>query len=205
MARVAGLVLAAGASRRLGEPKQLLVDAESRLTMVARAAQQLLTVGCSPVVVVTGAEHKRVEEALVGMLVSTCFNDRWSEGMGSSISRGVQWLSSLNQQLDAVMIVPCDMPTVDVPHLASLLATSESGERRVASAYEDSTGRSIVGTPAIFPIKEWAQLIELSGDRGARSLLVANDTLSVFLRMGQFDLDTPEDVSRWRIGDISDS
>lgn len=204
--RVAGVVLAAGASRRLGVAKQLLRDDESGLVMVARAAQQLLNVGCSPVVVVTGAEHERMALALSSLPVSIYLNREWSDGVGTSISGAIKWLSSLPESSasSAALIVACDMPSVTVAHLHGLLKRSNGAVRLVASRYEDTEGREVIGIPAIFPKVEWHHLEMLTGDKGARDQLKSPDTLSVFLRMGSFDLDTPDDVARWRAGDLSE-
>jgi len=206
---VAGVLLAAGGSRRLGSPKQLLTM--NGVTLVERAARQLLDAGCSPVLVVVGAHADKMRDA-VSMLSLTCVeNAHWERGMGTSIAAAVTALHDVRfAHTSAVLIATCDMPTVTVEHLQSLLATSNRGAQRVASAYGSAYASAsagpdspsergpIRGIPAVLPRADWPALAALDGDQGARDLLRDTGTLTVSLPSGQFDLDTPSDVAAWR-------
>jgi CTP:molybdopterin cytidylyltransferase MocA/uncharacterized damage-inducible protein DinB len=194
---VAGVLLAAGGSRRLGSPKQLLTM--NGVTLVERAARQLLDAGCSPVLVVIGAHGSQIRDA-VAMLPVTCVeNVHWERGMGTSIACAVTALSEgLGSGGAAVVIATCDMPMVTVDHLRALVATSGQGERRVASAYAGPDGAPVRGIPAVLPGADWPALAALDGDQGARLLLRDKETLTVSLRRGNFDIDTPADVAAWR-------
>ena len=197
--RVAGVVLAAGASRRLGVAKQLLLD-ESGRAMVVRAALALRTAGCEPVMVVTGAAHELVSQALESLDVAVVYNPGWSEGMGSSIRQAMVWLDeqSAGSSIDAVIIAACDMPGVTTEHVTSMLSVFHAEGLRVASGYDAESGERVLGIPALFPKGDWSALRGLSGDRGARGLLADADTSVVELPDGAFDLDTSSDVERWR-------
>jgi len=199
MVSIAGVVLAAGGSRRLGTPKQLLVDAHGE-TLVHRSARQLLDAGCVPVVVVLGAVPEAIGAAVRDLDVQALQNDRWPEGIGTSIYCAISALMAAGprSRVDAALVVACDMPSVSTQHLLALVSQSQAGARRVGSAYTGDGGRTVIGIPAVLPQADWAVLRALSGDRGARDLFLLPDTLSVFLRSGNFDLDTPADVARWR-------
>jgi CTP:molybdopterin cytidylyltransferase MocA len=198
---VAGVLLAAGGSRRLGSPKQLLTM--HGVTLVERAARQLLDAGCSPVLVVVGAHADEIRDA-VSMLSVTCVeNGHWERGMGTSIAAAVTALHDARfAHTSAVLIATCDMPTVTVEHLQSLLATSNLGAQRVASAYAGPDGNPeqgpVRGIPAALPRADWPVLAALDGDQGARALLRDAGTITVSLPNGHLDLDTPSDVAEWR-------
>ena len=198
MTRVAGVVLAAGASRRLGTAKQLLVD-ETGQPLVARAAAQLLEAGCEPVVVVTGFAHADVAAAVAKLPVDVAFNDEWEEGIGASIRCAVKQLEGRSGTIiKAVLFTLCDVPSVSARHLGDIIASSSRLEVRVASEFRSDAGAVVRGIPALFPREDWPELRELGGDRGARDLLRAPGTSAVFLSGGGHDLDTPSDLDRWR-------
>ena len=199
---VAGVLLAAGGSRRLGSPKQLLTM--HGVTLVERAARQLLDAGCSPVFVVVGANSAIIRDAVSMLPVECIENSRWERGMGTSIAAAVQSLTDVRfAQTSAVLIATCDMPTVTVAHLKSLLAESNVGAQRVASAYAGPDGSPergpVRGIPAVLPRADWPDLAALDGDQGARALLRDAGTMTVSLPNGRFDLDTPSDVAAWRM------
>lgn len=201
--RVAAVLLAAGASRRLGTPKQLLLD-EHGTALVLRAAQQLVDAGCSPIMVVTGAEADSVALLVRDLPVEVVPNSAFEDGMGRSIACGVSAIanSPAATEVNGILIAACDMPTVDTDHIRSLIATSQLGTIRTSSEYvarEGGDGAPIVrGIPAVFPAADWRWLEALEGDRGAKPLLADHGTLSVRLFRGMFDVDTPADVEAWR-------
>lgn len=183
--KTAAVVLAAGASARLGSLKQLaLVGGETLLKRAVRVAREA---ECSPVVVVLGAEYVQVlgNNSLGDAL--TAINDQWAEGMASSIRLGVRSLGLVANQVAGVVLMTCDMPAVTAAHLRALMASGE----RTASYY---AGRS--GVPAYFPAGAFGELMELQGDAGARELLRA--ARGVDLAGGELDVDTAEDLARAR-------
>lgn len=212
---VAGLLLAAGASRRLGTPKQLLRDADGT-TRVRRVATDLVAAGLDPVVVVTGAESDAVAAELADLPVRVVHHAEWADGMGSSIAAGVGAIAEREPDPDpssaGVLIAACDMPSVDAAHLAMLRERFLTAGLRVASDYRDPAGAATdearvpaarggpvtVGIPAVFPTTDFDRLRSLAGDRGAKFLLQSPDTVHVPLPGGSLDLDTPDDVVAWR-------
>jgi molybdenum cofactor cytidylyltransferase len=182
---VAAVVLAAGASTRLGAPKQLARLGEEML--LERAVRVAREAGCSPVVVVLGAEFAQVlGNSLLGDAVPV-INDQWTEGMASSIRLGVRMLEVVAREAAGVVLMTCDMPAVTAAHLRALMASGE----RTASRY---AGRS--GVPAYFPASNFEALMALQGDAGARELL--RSARGVDLAGGELDVDTAEDLTRAR-------
>jgi len=176
---VAAIVLAAGASRRLGQPKQLVqVYGETLLERTVRVAREA---GCEPVIVVLGANADKVlaGSSLEGAQV--VMNELWEEGMASSIRAGV---ASLRGGIRGCVLMTCDMPTVSADHLRLLRASSHSV---TASLYE---GRS--GVPAYFAAEIFPALLALHGDVGARDPL--REAPARELVGGEVDIDTPEDL-----------
>lgn len=195
--RVAGVLLAAGGSRRLGSPKQLLKT--NGVTLVEQAARQLLEAGCSPVLVVVGAEAGSVHDAVAMMPVECVENTHWERGMGTSIACAINALNDVRfADVQGVLIATCDMPSVTVDHVTALVTTSGQGAERVASSYAGPDGGAVRGIPAVLPRTDWPALAALTGDQGARGLLRDERTLTVSLRLGNFDIDTPADLAAWR-------
>lgn len=203
-ARIGALVLAAGASERLGTPKQLLSghDGIPLVSSVVHAAQRA---GFDPVLVVVGAHAEEVTHALINDAAAVFLvpNRAWTEGMGSSIRAGIASMSThgLMTDVEGVLIATCDMPTANDRHFASLRAAARAQGTltRAASRYTTRGGNVVTtGIPAIFPRGDWPALLALSGDRGAKALCEAPDTITVPLLDGSFDLDTPDDVNAWR-------
>lgn len=181
MRRVAAVVLAAGASTRLGEAKQLvIVDKETLLERAVRATHEA---GCSPAVVVLGASADAIRAACSLGDAQIVVNEDWASGMGSSVGAGVRALGAV----DGCVVMTCDMPAVTAEHLRALM---ETGEVK-ASAY---AGRR--GVPAYFPAAMFPALGNLQGDAGARELL--RTAACVELAGGEQDVDTAEDLERVR-------
>lgn len=185
---IAAVVLAAGGSTRLGEPKQLLRDHSGEL-LVHKVAREAHEAGCRPVVVVVGADADRVRAAVNELDVIVERNEQWQSGLSTSIRAGIAALSDVT----GALLLTCDMPSVGVAHVKSLLESSINGQQRVASTYGDT-----VGIPAVIPAFEFADLRLLEGDKGAKSLLNREGTVLIPLEGGAFDLDTPNDVASWR-------
>ncbi|MGA2653515.1 MAG: nucleotidyltransferase family protein [Terracidiphilus sp.] len=187
---VAAVVLAAGASRRLGQPKQLLMlDGE---TLVARSVRLACEADAAPVLVVVGAYAELTGAAVPADSATVVMNDKWEQGIASSIHAGV---NALNVIVRGVLILACDQPRLSAEHLRGLIVkfTAQSEASIVASAYA-----GVLGIPAIFPREVFADLLALSGDRGARGLLMHPPCPMITLPFpgGAVDIDEPDDLAQ---------
>jgi CTP:molybdopterin cytidylyltransferase MocA len=185
------VLLAAGGSRRLGRPKQLVRRRGQALLARAVDAARGALPG-APLVVVLGAEALRLRALLRRRdpAVRPVVNSRWSTGLASSLERGLDALSS---DVDAALVLLVDQPNVDAAALRRLVAAWR--RRPTAPAAAHYLGRA--GVPAILPRRSWRAVRGLDGDAGARALLrgVATVTL-VDMPEAEIDIDTPEDAAR---------
>lgn len=186
---IAGLVLAAGGSTRMGRPKMLLPVPGG--TLLSSAVRALLDAPLDSVVVVLGhaAERIRREAAIPeDRRVRILVNDAWAEGMSSSLKLGVSSLSGA----DAVAVV-----------LGDEAGLTPGRVRRVVAAW--SPGRALVvpvaagvpSHPVLFGRALFAEIAELSEDSGGRSLVERHRAEAVILPEDPLpDIDTPEDYER---------
>lgn len=186
---LAGVVLAAGRSTRLGEPKQLVKLLGKPL--VCRAVETASAVCGAGVIVVTGDSADRVERVLAEYPVMVARNEHWESGLAGSIATGVKGLMGLS--FDAVLVMLCDQPHVDKQDIARLAAVWQNAPTRpAAAAYGDR-----IGVPAIFPARYLDRLSSLEGDQGAQALLNEDQNASrLDMVSAGFDVDTPEDLEK---------
>lgn len=188
--RVAALVLAAGESSRLGQPKQLVRYCGE--TLVERAVRLATEAGAAPVFVVLGANAQPILDVLQNCVYGPriLINKGWHRGLSTSIALG----ATAAERVDAedLLVLSCDQVTVTAKHLRMLVDASRR-EHVVASLYADRRG-----IPALFPEFSFHALQDLAGDHGARDLLKDDAVLTVPLQGGEFDVDTPEDLRHLR-------
>lgn len=188
MSKIGVLILAAGASTRLGQPKQLLRLGEK--TLLAQICETALSIENQQVVVVLGANCEAIKPSVKHLPVEVVFNEKWVEGMGSSIACG---MAHLPEKTEAVLLLLCDQPFVTPVFLEKLVEkwlTSDCSI--VASQYGGS-----FGPPAIFHQKMFGELATLSGQQGAKKLMERHrsDLSLVDFPEGEMDIDTPEDLT----------
>lgn len=189
-AGIAAVVLAAGASTRLGKPKQLIEIEGERL--LCRTVRLALEAGCAPVFVVLGYEAERMQAELDGLTATAVVNGTWTEGMGSSLRRGMEAVCAMETPPAAVLLLVCDQPRLTVEHLRKLLAEQGADEERITAS--EYAGRA--GVPAVFGRRYFAELLAVEGDRGAREVIQRHtDRIrTVWWPDGERDLDRPEDL-----------
>lgn len=185
------ILLAAGASTRMGRPKQLLELAGRPL--LVRVVEAALAGPVWPVVVVLGAHAEAIRPALARLPVLVAENPAWAEGMASSIRAGLATLRQFSRSLDGTVIAPCDQPAFSAETLHRLIAAQQAtGAGIVAARY---AGRP--GAPALFLRTHFPALAALTGEAGARGLLhgEAGPVATVDFPELAHDLDTPEDYA----------
>lgn len=182
------MLLAAGASSRLGQPKQLVNY--NGVPLVCHAVSRALNFCDAGLTVVTGACHDDVFTALDHLPVRVDFNSGWPEGIGSSIRQGV---TTIGPDVRAILLMVCDQPAISSHDLRNLVNAWKCRPDRVAAAgYAGTTG-----VPAIFPSSLRKELQGLNGDRGAKKIIDAAEDVSVVdMPNALFDVDTPDHLDK---------
>ena len=186
------LILGAGNSSRLGQPKQLL--RYQGKTLIRHVGEEAIAAVEAPVMVVTGANADLVVEALRELPIEVVENDHWEEGMGSSIGIGVSELLLLHPQLSYMIVMVCDQPFVSAKLLTQLINHQKvTGKGIIASTYENT-----IGTPVLFGQQYFPQLKALDGQEGMNSVLrqSTGDMAIVSFPLGALDIDTAEDYQQ---------
>jgi len=181
-------VLAAGGSRRLGTPKQL-VRYQGRPLLEA-VASTACAAPVARVAVVLGARAPEIVPCLSALDLDVLVNGQWEMGMASSVRCATFW--AMSRAASALLLVSGDQPHLDAAHVAALLAAHRASGRAVASVYS-----GVRGVPALFPRAYFSRLLELRGDAGAARLLRGGAAVvEVPWPAGSFDVDEPADVER---------
>ena len=186
--RVAALVLAAGASRRMGASNKLLAPVGG-VPLVTHGVDAALAAGVAPLLVVTGHQHREVAAALAGRELRLVHNPDYRRGLSTSLRAGI---GALGAEVDAVLVCLADMPAVGAGHL-----------RRLFEAFDPMRGRAICvpvfggrrGNPVLWARRFFAAMREIDGDVGARSLMVRHAAMVREVAMDDDavlrDVDTP--------------
>lgn len=189
---IPAIILAAGASRRLGQPKQLLGFAgESLLQRALRVAKEG---GAAPVLAVLGAHFAPICVSIPFDQAIPVFNDQWEHGISTSIHAGLHELDVRAPEASGALVMTCDQPRLSADHVRTLLNTyiEQASPSIVASTYAGTTG-----IPAVFPRSVFSHLHALRGDKGARKLLVKPPcpVVPVPFDGGEIDIDLPADLA----------
>ena len=192
MSRVAGIILAAGGSSRMGGPKQLArLDGQS---LVRRTARSVLASRCAGAFVVLGAYASEVAADLRGVPVTLVQSPHWQEGLAHSIRAGIAAVDDAG--FDAALLALVDQPAVSAALLDRLIAALAGAPAGIVACEYAGT----LGPPTLWARSHFGALRALSGDRGAKPLLLAHEAGVVRIPFpdGALDVDTPADLERAR-------
>jgi len=184
------IILAAGESRRLGQPKQNLLFENK--TLLERAVEAALGSGCSPVIVVLGANAGLINIS-AGDDVKPIHNPYWREGMASSIRAGINELN-IYSNIGNVLIMLCDQPFADAALINTMRRRQqETGKNIVVCSYGNTMGVPALLSKSLFP-----ELLLLKGNEGAKHIIKdrPQEITIVPFEKGIIDIDTPEDYDR---------
>ena len=187
MSKTAILILAAGQSKRMGQPKQLLPYKNS--TLLLEKIKQFQNLENVQVFVVLGAYFKEIFPLLRELPVKVVMNSNWQEGMGSSLSKGVGLIEK-KDMFNRVLITLSDLPLMESSHYEELIELSKStGKRIIQTQYEDTSG-----VPVVFDKSLFASLGKLKNEEGAKPLIekYKKEVLKVHSKTPYFDVDTSD-------------
>lgn len=186
------IILAAGNSSRLGQPKQLLRF--NNTTLLENTVDAALQIPNAIIIVVLGSEHELIEQKLKFSQIKISYNKNWISGMSSSIVNGLSDLLNSAAVIDNCIISVCDQPFINSSVFENLLKEHKrTGAGIVASSYNET-----IGIPVLFDKKYFKELLELEGQEGAKKLIgkFSDDCVSVAFSKGGIDIDTPEDYNQ---------
>ena len=186
--QVSAVILAGGASRRMGQPKQLLpVDGRP---MLARVVDAALQANLAQVIVVLGAGAGDIAPALSGRAVTIVINPNWQAGMASSLRAG---LAAVAPHSEAALFIPADMPRLSAGVLQAIVWHFQTSHKGLV--IPTCNGRR--GNPVLIARSFFPELMALDGDVGGRAIVAAHplDVAEVELNDDSilFDVDTPAD------------
>ena len=187
----AGVVLAAGASTRMGSPKQLL-DVGGR-PMLERVVAAACASRLDEVVVVLGAEAERIRDAVDVQRARVIVNEQYADGMSTSLRAGI---GALGDDVDHVVVILGDQPGVDASLIDQLLEARESSGLPAAALDFDG----LLHPPVVLARELWPRIDELRGDVGLRQLLRDDPDRVARIPASRpsahpVDIDTPDDAA----------
>lgn len=195
---VSGLLLAAGAGRRMGGPKALVRPAPDGPTLLETALARLRAAGLDHVVVVVGAAAEAVAPLATAGGADAVQAEDWDEGMGASLRAGLRHLTAAAPDARAALVTLVDLLDVgpDVHRRVLDAAGPDPAAALVRATYDGRPGH-----PVLLGRDHWADVLDTArGDRGARRYLATHRTRAVEcgdLATGG-DADTPADLGRPR-------
>jgi molybdenum cofactor cytidylyltransferase len=183
------VILAAGSSTRLGQPKQLLEFQGT--TLVQRITQIAVNAVKKPVVVILGANCSLIHSQLTHLQVHIVYNPDWSQGMTSSIRKGLMAMLYFSPDTEAVIFTVCDQPYITPDLFVEMISVGRNSQKPIVACLYNN----ILGTPVLFKKEYFEVLLALKDNEGARKVIQSHpeSVEAVPFPLGIFDVDTMQD------------
>lgn len=213
MMKVAGIILAGGASKRY-KGNKLLSEHYTGEPLVSYCAEQMATIPLAYRYLISGRWHNEIMAALaesssfskapdsadIACEVAVAFNPHWQEGMASSLRYGLAHALAIDSNITHLMVSLADLAKVTHRHLHTLLQASQANPDKLICSYWHSNNNSRYTVPAIFPAAAFPSLLALTGDSGAKSVIKQwrgeGKVTHINLPEAAFDIDVPLDWER---------
>jgi len=186
------LIMAAGASRRLGQPKQLLEYKGE--TLIRKISNEAIKANVGEITVVTGHDHEKIGKEISDLEVNIFYNKEWEEGLGASIRNGLKHVLETNPHTNAILLSMVDQPFVNTSHLKKLTAAYDPARPMIiASAYS-----STFGVPILIDSFYFEELKKLKGDEGGKKIFAnyIKNIVEIPFIAGKIDIDEKEDLEK---------
>ncbi|WP_348799667.1 nucleotidyltransferase family protein [Flavobacterium adhaerens] len=187
MAKIQALLIAAGESKRMGIAKQLLPWGTR--TFIEHQIEILQQANLS-VAVVLGANAELIRKKMNSANIQIFENKNWNEGMGTSIAYGVKEMMKKDVTAEGILIALVDQPLISSEHYKQLINAFESGKKQIIVSQSDN---GLLTSPAILDKSYFEELIQLTGDKGAKILFekYKNEIVPIRSICNLQDIDTP--------------
>ena len=163
---IAILIPAAGASKRIGSPKQLLKWGDS--TLIEHAIETAKELNQKKILVVLGAYFERIKPQIEKSDIQILLNEDWENGLGSSIAIGTDSLLKSGDTFSGLLVLLPDQPLIVPFYLKSMIEEFKAGKNQIIAT---SYGQGKFGVPAIFDKSYFKELATLRDDRGAKDII----------------------------------
>lgn len=192
MDKIPLLLLAAGGSARMGQPKQLLPWGSN--TLIEHQVQTLLKTE-QPLTVVLGAYSSLIIPVLEEFPIAHVVNENWETGMGSSIAAGIRSVAKNFPKAEGVLIALIDQPLVTIMHYKKILQLFQAGNQQIVISNASSGQR---GVPVVFDKDYFEELKNLNGKEGGKTIIRQHPDCVVEVQCGDIldDIDTPESYQK---------